>query len=522
MPSTIRRAPLTFVEPLENRLVLSTLVGTGLYKPTQLEVFNGNVYFTDQTFNALPSDTSSYLIKEVSTSGGTPKTLVSGLPQIETYAIDSTGVYGDYGGPPSDIVFTVPTGKAAKELGTIGDAFYGLDSGKLIYTNTTPSYALYSLPETGGTHTPINALFEPQAEVVDGNNIDYVDNTTESVEVINLTSGVITDLTPNFHLETDNIFADANNIYVQADSGALYSVSKANGTITQLLENGAPKAFCSDGTEIYLNDDNALGEMSVNGGPVSVLATLPTDLQELVSVTQSGSFVYYTGALVPSDVFPKGASGAIYRVAKNEPGGIAVTARTVANAAAAGDTVELFNSKGKLLVKHTTSSTGTATFSNEAVGTYTVELLDSSGDLWATASTTVNAGATTSLKIVQNEPHETGLKVVNSKTGKTVTGTTITKGTALTIDMDVQNSIKAKEKSKVTLKLLFSSKDKVAETVTSAVESLASDGSLVFKFSYTPAVTGTFLAEFDVLTLVGSAYVDTDAGKISSIFTSNA
>jgi hypothetical protein len=107
---------------------------------------------------------------------------------------------------------------------------------------------------------------------------------------------------------------------------------------------------------------------------------------------------------VPSDVFPAGASGSIYRIPSPAPGKIDVTATLANGAAATDDLVELLSAGGVVLGKHDTSLSGTCTFTNLTAGSYNLEFF-SNGDLRASESATVKANGTTKLSIQQNEPY---------------------------------------------------------------------------------------------------------------------
>jgi hypothetical protein len=513
-----RNSSRGFVEPLEKRFVLSTLANTGLYQPQKLEVFGGNVYFVDQVFSSIPSD-ETYMVDEVSASGGKVTTLVSGLASVGTYGVDSTGVYGDIGASDSDTIFTVPTGGTPKALGAIDGQLYGLLSNELYYLKASP-YGLYSSPESTPSGTLVSSEFNPQAEVIDGDSMYFVDQTTQQVEVIDLTNGQITDLNPDFSVDAHTIFTDANNVYVQSDPGALYSVSKTTGNVTQLLANGGAKAVCSDGTEIYLIEGNTLEDMPVKGGTISTLATV-NDLQEITSVAASGSFVYYTGSLVPSDVLPAGASGSIYRIPSPAPGKIDVTATLANGAAATDDLVELLSAGGIVLGKHDTSLSGTCSFTNLTAGSYNLEFF-SNGDLRASESATVRANGTTKLSIQQNEPYAVSDRVEEIAKSRTIIVSSAVEGDTLAIIVDVKNATAASTKTKVSLELVYSSRNKVGLNTTSAVKRIAADGTGGYSFIFAPKVAGTFSAIFSVQTLIGSSYIDTDSGELRDIFTVTA
>jgi hypothetical protein len=86
----------------------------------------------------------------------------------------------------------------------------------------------------------------------------------------------------------------------------------------------------------------------------------------------------------------------------------------------------------------------------------------------------------------------------------------------------VKNATAASTKTKVSLELIYSSKNKVGLNTTSAVKTIAAGGTGGYSFIFAPKVVGTFSAIFSVQTLIGSSYVDTDSGELRDIFTVTA
>ena len=280
----------------------STILASDLSDPRRPQVYNGDLYFAENTF--APDGT----LKKIPTTGGNPMTLVTGASVYDSgiyrgigkYTVNSSGVYGDYGGFQNMRIFAAPSGGSATTLASIsGGAFLGV-VGNDVYFSSGFTH-INKVPTTGGPATEelsgywVGTHAEDNGQVffnAGGQNTGLLrfDAATASVATLSELGSEFASLT-----------LDANNLY-WSSSGNLLKMPRDGGPVTTLVQSGdidygEPYQIVSDGQFVYFSNsagaDPAIQRVPIEGGvPVSLAALPPGTSVRGIAVDQES--IYWT------------------------------------------------------------------------------------------------------------------------------------------------------------------------------------------------------------------------------------
>ncbi len=142
---------------------------------------------------------------------------------------------------------------------------------------------------------------------MDSSGIYFVDYYTKNVLQYSFSSGMLVTLIGGNSTEGDNIFTDANNVYLSI-SGNIESVPKSGGVPTMLVSGGAAHGYASDGANVFYEESNAIKSVPITGGT-------PTTLNSIQAGGFSGMvvddhYIYW------ADISGGAGAGMIWRMTK--------------------------------------------------------------------------------------------------------------------------------------------------------------------------------------------------------------
>ncbi|MBU2431949.1 MAG: Ig-like domain-containing protein [Proteobacteria bacterium] len=222
-----------------------------------------------------------------------------------------------------------------------------------------------------------------------------------------------------------------------------------------------------------------------------------------------------------------------FNVSSPEKGNLTITVRNINGSSTpipgAYGSVELYNSSNQLVSSQGTSSSGVATFTNITPGSgYWYKVFHKTTqtifgtEYWGQKSgINLVSGTMTNEIFTRNMPYCVSVRAYNNSTNQDITGGNITLGTAVRIELTIQNPSSTGSATQSIKGRLVLDRDKTSgndfDEMSASSQTVGVGSSVKFTFSYTPQNAGTYYYAPGSLTNVGGTDLYTDGWGWSSL-----
>lgn len=267
----------------------------GYQNPTNLQIANGNLYFT------ATSTYSNDTLMSVPSSGGPATPVVAGLTNfdggfrgINAYSVDGPQVYGGYGGYGTYTNFSAPSsgGSSTSLASIVGGTFIGESAGTVYYSNNFNN--INAIPASGGTPTTLATGVWVRYNTMDSSGIYFQNYNDKNIYNFNLTSHSVTPIATGLSQEV-SIFSDANNVYLNDFGNGIIAVPKAGGAPHVVVSGSNIRGYAASAGYVYYTNGSSVNRITAKGGSTP-LSLGTTASGTVTGIATDGKAVYYTAA----------------------------------------------------------------------------------------------------------------------------------------------------------------------------------------------------------------------------------
>lgn len=277
-----------------------TTLASGLNNPSDLQLYDGNLYFAVVS----PSTNAWDTIMDTSTEGGTASIVLSGLSEyystsggyyagIGNYSVDSEGVFGDYGVGIEKTIFAGNPSTGATQIlvpsSYAGSNYVGQSDGNVYYLNRAGQ--VNSISTSGGSSTVVatNAGFLVGHSVTDSSGV-YFNNGFTQIHKFSYASQSVSVLSPNssWKIWPQPFAVDDANLYLNMNG--VIALPKVGGNPVQTLPAGDVGYAAANGNVFYTNG-NTIEQYSVSAAKSIPLTTIAAG--NVTSMATDGNWLYY-------------------------------------------------------------------------------------------------------------------------------------------------------------------------------------------------------------------------------------